>query len=158
MINAAQENAVRQFRSIANGGQGNYDFVPALGSASFLLPNDLRVDQQGATRPPATYKGMRVVGSYGSLTIVVNEFNPIGYLVAFATGGAENINNPVAIREHANASLRGLKLVKGRTPDYPLIDSFYNVGFGSGVRYRGSAAIMQLTASPTYTVPPAYVW
>lgn len=157
LINEAQEGPIRQFRSQANGGTGLYDFIPAQGTPTFLLPQDLRVDA-GTTRPPASLRGMEVVGQYGQLTIVKNEWIPAGYLVASATGGSENVLNPVAIREHTTASLRGLRLVKGRTPDYPLIDSFYNRGFGTGVRYRGATAVMQVTANPTYTVPPAYIW
>jgi hypothetical protein len=119
------------------------------------MPTDVRME---GTRPPATLNGLDVVGAYAEMTIVKSEFIPAGYMVLFATGGPENIQNPVAIREHQKAALRGLRLVRGRTPDYPLIDSFYNVGFGTGVRHRGAGAIMQITASGTYTVPAAYAW
>jgi hypothetical protein len=53
--------------------------------------------------------------------------------------------------------LRGLRLVKGAVPDYPLIDSYYQRGFGTGVRQRGGGVVMQVTASGTYTIPAAYV-
>lgn len=154
MINEAQEGTVRNFRSTANGGTGTYDFIPAQGTSTLLLPTDLRTE--GAA-PPATLNGMEVVGGYAEMTIVKNEFIPAGYLVLFATGGAENIQNPIAIREHPNQGLRGLRLVKGRTPDYPLIDSFYNVGFGTGIRHRGAGAVLQITAG-AYAVPAAYTW
>lgn len=155
MINEAQEGVIRNFRSTANGGTGTYDFIPAAGTSALLLPTDLRTE---GGRPPATLNGMEVVGAYSQMTIVKNEFIPAGYMVLFATGGAENIQNPVAIREHVNASARGLRLVKGKTPDYPLIDSFYNIGFGTGIRHRGAGAIMQVTANANYTVPPVYAW
>lgn len=154
MINEAQEGTIRNFRSTANGGTGTYDFIPAQGTSPLLLPVDLST--QG-TRPPASLRGMDVVGSYWEATIVKNAFIPAGYLVAFVTGGQENVQNPIAIREHPQANLRGLRLVKGRTPDYPLIDSFYAHGFGTGVRYRGAGAVMQITGG-AYTVPAAYVW
>ena len=159
IINEAQEGTIRQFRSEANGGTaGNiYDFVPAQGTPSFLIPIDRQIEP-GASRPPATINGIEVVGQYGQFTILKNEWIPTGYVVAFATGGAENVQNPVAIREHPTASLRGLRLVKGRTPDYPLIDSFYNRGFGTGIRYRGAGAVMQITVSGSYTVPAQYAW
>lgn len=156
MINENQENDIRQFRAIANGGTGHFDFVPAQGTSPLLLPVDVRLDDNGVTRPPAMLRGMEVVGAYSEMTIVKNEFIPDGYMVLFATGGAENIQNPVAIREHPNAGLRGLKLVKGKTPDYPLIDSFYNRGFGTGIRRRGAGAVMQITAAGAYTAPAAY--
>jgi hypothetical protein len=157
------ENRMRQFRSVANtadgvanGTHGNFDFVPAQGTSPLLLPVDVRLSDNGVTRPPASISGMDVVGAYGELIFAKNEFIPLGYMALFVTGGPENISNPIAIREHPNAGLRGLRLVKGRTPDYPLIDSFWNRGFGTGVRRRGAAAVMQVTASGSYTVPAAY--
>jgi hypothetical protein len=157
MINAAQENTVRGFRSVANGGTGVYDFIPGQAQPTFLLPVDLKVETPGA-RPPATLNGLDVVGAYGQFVILKNEFIPAGYVVGFATGGEENVLNPIGIREHSNAGLRGLRLVKGKDPDYPLIDSFWTRGFGTGVRTRGAGAIMQITASGTYAVPATYAW
>jgi hypothetical protein len=158
MINEAQEGTIRNFRSTANGGTGTYDFVPAQGTPALLLPTDVSLSENGVTRPPASLRGMDVVGAYAEMTIVKNAFIPAGYMVLFVTGGPENIQNPIAIREHPNSGLRGLRLVKGRTPDYPLIDSFYQRGFGTGVRHRGAGAVMQITASGTYTVPAVYAW
>jgi hypothetical protein len=154
MINEAQEGTIRNFRSTANGGTGTYDFIPAQGTPQQLLPTDL--NPASATRPAATYKGMEVVGSYAEMVIVKNPFIPSGYLFLFATGGSENIQNPIAIRVHPQTSLQGLRLVKGRTPDYPFIDSFYAEGFGTGIRYRGAGAVLQVVASTTYSVPSAY--
>lgn len=157
MINEAEEGAIRQFRSEANGGTGTYDFVPAQGTPALLLPTDVQYGDNGVTRPPASINGMETVGAYAEMTIVKNEFIPAGYMVLFATGGPENIQNPIAIREHPQAGLRGLRLVKGRNADYPLIDSFYNQGFGTGIRHRGAGAILQITAG-SYTVPAQYTW
>lgn len=163
LINEAQENEIRTFRTAANspagyaaGRIGNYDFIPAQGASPLVLPTDLNMT--GGTRPPASLGGLDVVGAYHEMVIAKSEFIPAGYMVVFATGGPENVQNPIAIREHPQASLRGLRLVKGRTPDYPLIDSFYNQGFGTGVRVRGAGAVMQITASGSYTVPSTYVW
>ena len=157
MINEAQEGVIRNFRSTANGGSGTYDFIPSAATPGILLPVDVKL-ADGTTRPPATLNGLDVVGTYSEMTIVKSDFIPAGYMVLFATGGPENIQNPIAIREHPNAGLRGLRLVKGRTPDYPLIDSFYNHGFGTGVRYRGAGAVMQITANANYAAPARYAW
>jgi hypothetical protein len=158
LINKAQEGTIRNFRSTANGGTGTYDFVAAQGTSPLLLPTNLQLDTNSIARPPSTMGGLEVVGSYDQTIFVKSEFIPAGYLVLFATGGADNVQNPIAVREHAKQALRGLRLVKGRTPDYPLIDSFYQVGMGTGVRYRGALAIMQIVASATYTVPAQYIW
>jgi hypothetical protein len=156
MVNKAQGDLIRQFRSVANGGTALYDFVPAQGTPSFLLPTTLRTDQDGALRVPAQLRGMKVIGTYGEFTIVEEDYIPALYMVAFATGGRESVQNPIGIREHANANLRGLRLVKGRNPDYPLQESIYQRGFGTGIRFRGAGVVMQIVNSATYTAPTQY--
>lgn len=153
LVNKAQGDTIRNFRSVPNGGTGKYDFVPASNQPVFLLPTDMRTE---GGRPAGSVAGLDVIGAYGNATIIQEDYIPVGYVVAMVTGGEDNLSNPIAFREHKTASLRGLRLVKGRNPDYPLIDSFYVRGYGCGVRHRGAGAVMQVTASPTYTVPAAY--
>lgn len=159
LVNKAQGDRIRQFRSIANNGgvaddmHGQYDFVPAVNTPSFLLPTNM-VAEGG--RPAGTLNGLTVIGAYGDATIIQEDYIPAGYMVAFVTGGADSLSNPIAFREHPTTTLRGLRLVKGRQPDYPLIDSFYVRGFGTGVRNRGAGAVMQVTANATYTIPTQY--
>lgn len=153
LVNKAQGDVVRQFRSVANGGAGKYDFVPAQGTPSFLLPVSMRTE--GAA-PSGSLNGLTVIGAYGDATVVQEDYIPAGYMVYMVTGGEQNLSNPIAFRQHPTASLQGLKLVKGRNPDYPLIDSFYVRGFGTGVRHRGAGAVMQVTSSGSYTVPSQY--
>ena len=154
LVNKAQGDTIRGFRSVANGGTGKYDFVPAQGTPAFLLPTNM-VAEGG--RPPATINGLDVIGAYGNATIVQEDYIPAGYMVALVTGGEDNLSNPLAFREHPTATLRGLRLVKGRNPDYPLIDSFYIRGCGVGVRHRGAGAVMQVTTNGAYAIPAAYV-
>jgi hypothetical protein len=142
--------AIRGFRIDAGA---TYDFIPARGDFAQLLPGD---QQLIGEQPANTWKGLNVAGAYGPMLIVEEDSFPAGYVVGLATGGPENLGNPVGFRQHENSSLRGLRLVKGASNDYPLIDSFYNRGFGTGIRQRGGAAIMQITASGTYTAPTAY--
>lgn len=155
MVNKAQADTIRNFRSIANGGTARYDFIPAQNTPSFLLPTDLRV-ADGQTRPPATLRGMKVIGAYGEFTIVEEGYVPAGYMVAFATGGRESLTNPIGIREHANPALRGFRLVKGRSADYPLQDAYYQRGFGTGIRQRGGAVVMSI-GTAAYAAPAQYV-
>lgn len=154
MVNKVQGDTVRTFRSVANGGTGKYDFIPAQGSPGQLINTTQQMI--GASPPAATYKGLDVIGSYGDALIVQSDWMPAGYIFSFATGGKDNLQNPVGYREHANAGLRGLRLVKGKTPDYPLIDAFWATGFGCGVRNRGAGVVSQVVASTTYTVPAVY--
>jgi hypothetical protein len=96
------------------------------------------------------------IGTYGPFHVVEEGLIPAGYAVAIASGGPDNLGNPVGFREHSNAAYRGLKLIPGQVSDYPLIGSFYRRGFGTGIRHRGALAIMQVKASGNYAVPAAY--
>lgn len=153
LVNKAQGDTIRNFRSVANGGTGKYDFVPAQNTPVFLLPTDLRAE---GGRPAGSVNGLTVIGAYGDATIIQEDYIPGGYMVAIVTGGEDSLSNPIAFRQHPTTNLQGLRLVKGRNPDYPLIDSFYVRGFGCGVRHRGAGAVMQVSTNPTYTVPTQY--
>jgi hypothetical protein len=97
-----------------------------------------------------------VIGTYGDIIIVEEDYIPAGYLVMFVTGGRDNLQNPIGFREHQNAGLRGMRLVKGRNADYPLLDAYYVRGFGTGVRQRGAGVVMQIKATGTYAPPAAF--
>lgn len=150
LVNRREANVIRTFR--VSAGARN-DFVPAQGTPGMYLPRDVELF---GSQVPASWRGLNVIGSYGDVLIVQEDAIPVGYTVMVASGGPENLGNPVGLREHSNTSLRGLRLVKGPNPDYPLIDSFYNRGFGTGVRQRGGAMVMQITANATYTKPASF--
>ncbi len=150
LVNSVEAKVIRSFR-FENGA--TFDFVPSSTQPSLILDRDATIVNG---QPPSTYRGLNVIGSYGELLIIEESYIPAGYITAFASGGEANLNNPIGFREHANAAYRGLRLVKGRDNDYPLIDSYYARGFGTGVRQRGAGFIMQITSSSTYTAPAAY--
>lgn len=159
MVNKAQGDVIRTWKlgvTNNNSAVAKYDFIPAVGYPGQLVTVDPSTQLIGAVRPANTLNGLPVIGNYGLFTVVQDDNMPSGYMFGFATGGEANLSNPVGVREHANASLRGLRLVKGRNPDYPLIDSFWAVGFGTGVRHRGGGFVMQVSASGSYTTPAAY--
>lgn len=156
LVNKAQSAVIRLFKSAMNGGTDRWDFIPAQGTPNFLLPAQLVVNQSAVQRPNNTYRGIKVLGQYGDALVLENDYFPAGYVVTTATGGPENVQNPLGIREHARADLRGLRMVKQRQDDYPLQDSYWQRGFGTGVRHRGATYVMQITASGTYTVPSQY--
>lgn len=155
LVNRSELNTIRTFR-VATGS--SYDFIPGGGQPPWLLPTNVGgvVVPQGAGIP-AQVNGLDVVGRYGPWLVVEEDYIPVGYMVGFSTGGDNNGSNPVGVREHQNAALRGLRLVKGRENDYPLVDSFYNRGFGTGIRHRGGGIVMQVTANAAYAIPAAYV-
>lgn len=159
MVNSAVGNTIRNFRSAVNtnqavgGNYGRYDFIPAQGQPGQIIPATTQVI--GAQQVANTLNGLDVIGTYGPLVIVQDDWLPTDYVFSFATGGTDNLINPIGLREHANTNLRGLRLVKGRNADYPLIDSFWAAGFGTGVRQRGGGIVVQLTAG-AYATPAAY--
>lgn len=159
MVNRAEGDVIRTYRSTLNGGTAKFDFIPATNVPTFLLPQNFVTSTVQGTRPAPTLRGMTVIGSYGDMTVVMEDYVPAGYMVAFATGGPESLTNPIGIREHARPELHGLRIIKGRENDYPLQDAYYQRGFGTGIRQRGAAAIMQIKvgAANSYTVPPQYV-
>lgn len=165
MINAQEAPTIRTFRAAATregvdagvveGRWGAWDFIPAQGTNAQLLPSNVVLL---GTQPGSSYRGMTVIGSYGPALIVQNEFVSPGYIPCLATGGPKGLSNPLAMRQHQNQDLRGLRLVKGANPDYPLIDAYYVRGFGVGIRDRSQGAILQVTADgvTTYTPPVQY--
>jgi hypothetical protein len=155
LANTQQANAIRAFRSTVNGGTGLYDFVASASQPAQLANPATTVVLNNA--PPTQIGGQPVIGQYGPALIIEQAYQPVNYLTGFATGGPDSVGNPVAIREHPNAALRGLRLVKGRQQDYPLIDSMWLRGMGTGIRHRGAGAVMQVnTASTTYAIPALY--
>jgi len=123
-------------------------FVPAVSSSRpAIITGPVRgVESLGA---PA---GLTVEGYHGKLVIVESNDIPAAYLLAFATGGTFAQQNVVGYRRHENASIQGLRLIEGGRSNYPIIDSVYDGYAGFGVRHRGAAAIMQVTAG-AYAVP-----
>lgn len=148
LVAESEAKDIRKFR-IDNGA--SWDFIPAQGQPGFILPFQEQII--GAGQPGAVFAGLNVAGRYGPWLVVVDDMFPRGYMAGIGTGGRANLQNPIGIREHENPSLRGLRLVKGPNPDYPLIDSFYNRGFGTGVRQRGGSVVMQVSTNPSYTAP-----
>lgn len=142
-----EADIMRGFR-VASGA--SFDFIP-----SDLAPPYLTTDTLVGEKPPSTFGGVKIIGSYGSALVSESHLIPSGYVLAAVSNGSNSAYNPVGFREHPTATLRGLRLVKGATPDYPIIDSFYTRGVGTGVRLRGAAAVLQVT-SGSYTVPSAF--
>lgn len=138
-----------------NSVTSKWDFIPAQGQ-NFTLMLPAGVTLTGG-QPGNTFAGLDVAGSYGPYLIVQDYQIPAGYMVAVATQGQSTNTNVIGLREHPNAQLQGLIIKPGNNANYPLIDSHFIRGIGSGVRQRGAAAVMQLN-SATYTVPAAMAW
>jgi hypothetical protein len=155
LVNSAQAATIRGFRFGVGGAQYDYiqsSAVPAWALSAADIANLL--DRPGA-QPPSSALGLPVDGRYGPWLVVIDDLIPAGYMLGFASGGALSPGNLVGLRGHANAGLRGLRLVKGQEADYPLVESYYQHGFGTGIRQRGAGVVMQITAG-AYAIPAAY--
>lgn len=148
-VNKQEAAVIKTFRVLTGAA---FDFVanPAFyGGAVFVPNNGTYVGGPSGTVPGE-------IGTYGPFHVVEEDYIPAGYLVSIITGGTDSISNPIGLREHANPAYRGLKVIPGQRSDYPLVDSFYRRGIGTGIRHRGAGAIMQIKASGNYTVPAAW--
>lgn len=156
--NRAQVNEIRKFRFGQTNGDGgavtaNYDFIPALGQPALIVPN---AEGLLGGQAPGVWNGMRVTGSYMDVIIIEEPLMPPGYMLFLSTGGPSADENIVGIREHASAEWRGLRLLPGNQQRYPLVDGYYIHGFGTGIRRRTGAVIVQVGAGTTYAPPASY--
>ena len=148
LMNRQEAKIARTFR-VATGA--SYDFLPAVqdAAANFLgtlvgsLPSGSRL------AGPNVFPG--AIGTYGPITIVEEDYIPAGWFAVIASGGKFAERNPIGIREHENAALRGLKLIP-QFERYPLREAFYHHAIGSGVRHPAAGVITKVTAG-SYSIP-----
>ena len=155
LANKQETDVIKTFRRgvVTNGATAGYDFIPSATQPAIILPN---AEGLLGNQPPSTFGGMNVIGSYGFWNIVEEDYIPGGYLLGVGYGGRFNLGNPVGLRSHANPAMQGLRIIPGNYQRYPLIDGFYARSFGTGIRQRGGAAIMQIKASGSYDIPTQY--
>jgi hypothetical protein len=150
-VNTQEYNIIRSWK-VATGAP--WDFIPddTRTGGGVFIPGGPAGHYAGAPQGRVPNQ----VGTYGPWHVALNDLIPAGYIAAIATGGPDSLTNPIGLREHKNPSYRGLKLIPGNRNGYPLIESFYQRGLGTGIRQRGAGAILQVSASGTYAVPAIY--
>lgn len=146
----ANAEAIRGFRRDPdNAATDPFDFIPAQGAPAYLTDETIVGDV-----PPSRYQGIPIFGSYGDALLFESYHVPDGYLLAVASAGPGNSRNPLAFRQHRNPGLHGLRLVNPNDATrFPLVNAYYQRGFGVGVRHRSAAAVMQIKASGSYENP-----
>lgn len=155
LANKAEIDVIKTFRrGVASSGvTATYDFIPSPTQPAIILPN---AEGLLGFQPDPVFLGLNVVGSYGFWRVVEEEYIPAGYMAGFGFGGRFDLGNPVGLRQHQNPAMQGLRIIAGNNQRYPLIDGFYARSFGTGIRQRGSGAVMQIKASGNYEIPPQY--
>lgn len=146
-LNSVEMDIAKQFRTTSGA---KADFIPSRGQSFFAADGDLIGDQ-----PVASYAGFPVKGGYDGAVLIESARIPAGYVVGLASGGRLAPTNPILLRRHPK--FPGLTLVPGSgNPDYPLIDSYWVNGFGTGVRHRLAGLVLQVKATGTYDIPALY--
>lgn len=150
-VNTQEYNIIKTWR-VAGGA--TWDFIPddTRTGGGVFVPDGSGGRYVGA--PQGTVPGQ--VGTYGPWHVVLEDYVPAGYLVGLVSGGPDNITNPIGLREHQNPAYRGLQVIPGNRNGYPLIESFFQRGLGTGIRQRGAGVVAQVSGSGTYTVPAIY--
>ncbi len=152
LANPIESELIQSFRanveSRPSGPKAKHDFIP-----SSLAPPYLTDKTLIGQRAPAEYGGLQVQGSYGRAILIESNYLPVGYTIVAATGGPGSIENCVGFREFTDPAWRGLLLVEGNQQNFPIQEAFGHRAFGTGIRHRGAAVVLQVTASSSYTVP-----
>lgn len=149
--NEQESTVIQRFRAgevAPDGSIAAWDFIAGSAAPPYLTSETIVGE-----RPPGDYGGLPIAGSLGPAWLIETEFIPAGYLLVVATHGPGDARNPVGFRQHPNLAYQGLRLLPGNQQRYPLIDSFYSRTYGTGVRHRGAACVLQVTANATYTPP-----
>ncbi|WP_146211231.1 hypothetical protein [Quadrisphaera granulorum] len=146
-VNPRERKVISKFRV---DSAASFDFIPSVSAPAYLTSK-----QVIGSAAPANYGRVPIVGSYGDALVSESTLIPQGYVLVVATDGPNSRRNVVGFREHPTPSNRGLIAVPGPVTAYPLQESFFVRGFGTGVRHRGAAAVMQITTG-TYAPPAQY--
>lgn len=132
------------------GPLARYTYIPADTQPAFITEHGQLVGEQ----VPGDWNGIKVEGSYNGWLLVQSDFVPSGYVAVVASYGPDHPYNCVGVRIHPNPAYQGLRMIPG-AGSYPLVESFHQRSFGTGIRQRGSAAVIQVTTDTTYTQPTA---
>ncbi|MBE5448386.1 hypothetical protein [Mycobacteroides abscessus] len=156
LANPVESELIQTWRSgkesRSGGPLARHSFIPSVKAPPYLQPENI-VGQPIS----GEYYGREVLGSYGPAWLLETSFVPAGYVAVIASGGPNSERNVVGMRELPNTAYQGLRTIPGNFPGYPLIDAFYQRSFGVGVRQRGAAVCLQVTAGSTYTAPTALI-
>lgn len=151
LANPQEAEVIQSFRAGQtnnNSQKAEFDFVP-----SALAPPFLTQEHVVGQVAPESFADLDILGSYGRGWLLEHASVPAGYIAAVATGGPNASSNVIGFRQHVDPAWQGLKFIGGNWAGYPLQDAFAHRAFGTGVRHRGAAAVMQIKASGSYDTP-----
>jgi hypothetical protein len=126
-----------------------WDFIPSSNSFPYLTDKAIV-----GPLAPTDFNGLAILGSLGPTWLFESHAIPAGWVIVTATSGPGAQNNPVGVRVHPDKAYQGLRLLPGNQAGYPLVDGFYQRGFGTGIRHRGAAVCLQCTTNASYAPPP----
>lgn len=156
IANSVESELIQTWRagkeSRTGGPIAKHDYIPSVNAPAYLQPDNI-IGQPIS----GDFFGREVLGSYGPAWLLETPFVPSGYVAVVASGGPNAERNVVGVRQHANAAYQGLRTIPGNFQGYPLVDSFHQRSFGVGVRQRGAAVCLQVTAGSSYAAPTSLI-
>lgn len=137
-INAAQTPKVKALTN----------FTERTAEGVILGANSDQVDESYLENLPGDFLGV-IDG------VIVQEWSaiPAGYMFGQNLLAAP----PLKRRVHEAEEMRGFRLVAMQS-EYPLLEAYWQDGFGYGVANRLNGVVLQLKASGTYEVPAVYAF
>jgi hypothetical protein len=120
--------------------------------AKALLPTDSGIKVSNPLTDFVSINGY--IGRAGGVDWTETEWVPSGYVLLYATavGAGSDSAKPVRLIEPTNPSFRGLIIIPGENPQYPIINSYYLRYLGAKVLHRGAGVAVKL-GNATYSNP-----
>lgn len=145
LVHPNEAKKIRGFRAGVAGSP--YDFIPSATAVPYITDENIV-----GSLPPSTFNGLEIVGSFGKALVAESYYAFAGYVIGVAVAGGNSPRNVLARRSHPRSELKGVQLIPGDGP-YPLVNAYYSVGVGFGVRNRGAGVVMKIAASGSYSPP-----
>jgi len=89
----------------------------------------------------------------GGINWVATELMPEGYGLVIATNPGVSYRKPVRLIYPTNVSFRGLRILPGSNPDWPIKDAYYSRFLGAKVFHRAAGLAFKLVSTGSYTNP-----
>jgi hypothetical protein len=94
-----------------------------------------------------------LIGMYGGINWIRTPLMPSGYVLVVGTNPGVDNQKPATLIHPTNTSFRGLQLIDGNFPKYPLINSYFLHWVTAKVVKRGNGVACKLAANGDWSDP-----
>ena len=116
-----------------------------------MVPTNSNVQVSNPITDKVSTEGF--IGKFGGINWIGTELMPAGYVLVVGSNPSVDALKPATLIHPTNPSFRGLKLIDGNLPNFPLINSYFLHWATAKVIHRGNGVACQLTANASYTDP-----